>query len=509
MLIEKFREMYQITEPIEAVLSIDAASLDRPYQSKFSYVFVFHLQPLNPAFKCIPLHIFPKANGSANKEIIQIAENICILLKNFGIIIKMISTDGDTSYNSKAKETFSKYILEFFKYGFESAIEKVQNSEDILWLSDFLHLLKLARKQFIKGPVTIRNIISHVFSNETLEDDLHLGAPLIDTTNLSFMKDYYAIKIFNIENIIKLLKLKKNDEILYILPFALWSESILSPSLKKSTRLYFLRISFYIFYYFYYQLIFSVFEGGITVYKSQNSKALYFNNENFLIRCMNTIVLTYSSMTKYDTICLNRVGNHPLKNFFGNVRFICKNYDSFENFVRCAIQTYINSLITNRFNIIQNVKNRINIAGVSIYPNFGSIEIDESQCSDIDVFFNVFINSNIRPFNCDMKKINRDKISYFFDFITKLISVKSKMPAEIRHHKIASGSMIHSRCCGVYFEKILIESEKMKNTKLKINEMEKGRNLSFAQMEMEEEHSEGQCICHLIQETTLPAGLFQ
>lgn len=81
LLIEKYREIYQITDQIECVLSIDAASLDRPYQSKFSYAFVFHLQPLNPDLKCIPLHIYPKSNGSANKEIIQISEEICNILK--------------------------------------------------------------------------------------------------------------------------------------------------------------------------------------------------------------------------------------------------------------------------------------------------------------------------------------------------------------------------------------------------------------------------------------------
>lgn len=374
-----------------------------------------------------------------------------------------------------------------------------------MWLSDFLHLLKLARKQIIKGPVTVRSLIRNLISNESLERDLHLGAPLIDTTHLSFMKDYYAIKIFNIENIIKLLKLNKSDEVLYILPFALWSEAILSPPLKKSTRLYFLRISFYVFYYFYYQLMFSVFEKGITVYKTQNSRALYFNNANFLIRCMNTIILTYASMQRYDTICLNRVGTHPLENFFGNVRFICKNFDSFENFVRCSIQTYINNMIKNKFNIIQKVKNRINVAGIIIYPNLGSIEIDEKQCSDVDVFFNVFFNANIRPFNCDLKKINREKNSYFYEFLSELASIKSKLPDEIRRPKISSGSLIHSRCCGVYFEKILTESEKMKDAKLKISEMEKGKGLSYAQMEEEEEHFEEQNICHLIQTVTHPS----
>ena len=48
LLIEKCREMYHITAPIDCILSIDAASFDRPYQNKYSYAFVFHLQPMNP-----------------------------------------------------------------------------------------------------------------------------------------------------------------------------------------------------------------------------------------------------------------------------------------------------------------------------------------------------------------------------------------------------------------------------------------------------------------------------
>ena len=153
---------------------------------------------------------FPqKKNGSANKEIIDIANKIKNILMQHNINIKLIATDGDTKYNSKSQQTFSKYIGEFIQNGFLSAIQKVENSEETFWISDFLHLLKLARKQFIKGPITIRNTIKHVFTNKSLEDDLKLGAPLIDTTSLSNMKDFYAIKIFSLENVIKLLEKKK------------------------------------------------------------------------------------------------------------------------------------------------------------------------------------------------------------------------------------------------------------------------------------------------------------
>ncbi|KAK8892030.1 Transposase protein [Tritrichomonas musculus] len=221
ILIEKYKEINNFDEPINCILSIDAAGLDRPYKNSLSYVFVFYLQPFDSKYKCLPLHVFPKKNGSANKEIIDIANKIKNILMQHNINIKLIATDGDTKYNSKSQQTFSKYIGEFIQNGFLSAIQKVENSEETFWISDFLHLLKLARKQFIKGPITIRNTIKHVFTNKSLEDDLKLGAPLIDTTSLSYMKDFYAIKIFSLENVIKLLEKKKKRLINLFIAFCI------------------------------------------------------------------------------------------------------------------------------------------------------------------------------------------------------------------------------------------------------------------------------------------------
>ena len=313
--------------------------------------------------------------------------------------------------------------------------------------------MKLARKQFIKGPIIIRNTIKHVFTNKSLEEDLALGAPLIDTTSLSYMKDFYAIKIFSLENVIKLLEKEKNDKSIYLLPFALWQESLMSTTLKKKTRLLFLEIAFQIFYHFYYQLKYSKFEKGITVYKSQYSKALYINNENFLIRCMNTTLFTYSSIYKYEPVCLHRIGSHPVENYFGNIRIICRNYDSFENFVRAAIQTFTNMSIKSKFQIVQKVKNRINIAGINLMPNFGSVEFDENICSSIDVVANIFNDSKISIANYNEKDINKQNYLLFIDFISNLVYKKKRTPNAFNRPKVSSGSLIQSRCFGAYFEK--------------------------------------------------------
>lgn len=69
---------------------------------------------------------FQKKNGSANKEIIEIANKIKNILIQHNINIKLIATDGDTKYNSKSQQTFSKYISEFIQNGFLSAIKKLK-----------------------------------------------------------------------------------------------------------------------------------------------------------------------------------------------------------------------------------------------------------------------------------------------------------------------------------------------------------------------------------------------
>lgn len=124
------------------------------------------------------------------------------------------------------------------------------NSYEIFYISDLLHIIKLARKRITKGPITISNWLKSKFNKQPLEDILHLGIILSDESSLGYMKDYYPIKLFNIHNVLKLYQENKFNEFLYLLPFSLWVEALMSPSLTKKSRLYLLRISFYLFYSF-------------------------------------------------------------------------------------------------------------------------------------------------------------------------------------------------------------------------------------------------------------------
>lgn len=115
------------------------------------------------------------------------------------------------------------------------------NSSKSFYISDLLHLVKLARKRILKEPITISESLNSKFTKDTISQ-------LDDDSSLGFMKNYYPLKLFIIRNTLHLLEEQKYNEFLYFLPFSLQIESIMTPSLTKKSRLYLLRISFFMFY---------------------------------------------------------------------------------------------------------------------------------------------------------------------------------------------------------------------------------------------------------------------
>ena len=445
-IIEKYRQFYNLNEVFECILSIDAAGLDRPNKKSKSYVFLFDLQPLNPLLKCIPIHIYAKENGNSNDAIINIINHIIEQLKLLGIIIKIVATDGDTGYNKKSYETFSKYISIFEKDGFLATIENIIYSDEVFWISDFLHILKLARKRLIQCSITVKNSVEHVFSNKTIEAVLKLGSVLTDESGNGFMKDFYPLKLFSFENLNILLESQLYDEYLYFLPFCLWTEAILSNNLTKKTRLYFLRIAFQILYCFYHQVTNVKFMKGITIRKTKNSIAQFFNNQIFIIRCLNTLLITYSLILKQDSIKLSRIGSHPLENFFGHIRILCKNFDSFENFLRCTIKTFSNMSITQKYNIQSDIKNRLNVAGAHIDDKTGWFNIDDELCSNLNVVIGSFYDT-LQDFTY-IFPITPDEDSYrcFQKELYDYTNNSERFTDQIYKPKFSSGTMAMSRC---------------------------------------------------------------
>lgn len=71
-------------------------------------------------------------------------------------------------------------------------------------------------------------------------------------------------------------------------------------------------------------------------------------------------------MINSDDIELDKARSHPLENSFGHLRIMCYNYDLYENLVRVTVDTIMNLILINKLQLTQNIKNRINIAGIKL-----------------------------------------------------------------------------------------------------------------------------------------------
>ena len=73
------------------------------------------------------------------------------------IFIIAVATDNDSGYNKEDNDTFLEYFHEFLEKGFDATVHKISQFDKVYWISDFLHIIKLARKYLIKGNITIRS----------------------------------------------------------------------------------------------------------------------------------------------------------------------------------------------------------------------------------------------------------------------------------------------------------------------------------------------------------------
>ena len=83
-----------------------------------------------------------------------------------------------------------------------------------------LHILKIARERLIQGCITLNSnkIMNKIFS-EPLENIFLLGSTLTDKSLLGKMRDIFAIKLFNFDNLKVLFQNDMLNETYYFLSY--------------------------------------------------------------------------------------------------------------------------------------------------------------------------------------------------------------------------------------------------------------------------------------------------
>ena len=134
-------------EPIVACIAFDVAIIDPRNQSS-NGLFVFNLKPLDGSQKTQVVNLETKDNKRSDDEIIEKTKEIQKIGKELNNLIPFVASDSDTK-NYKLHSNFKKYLDKFNGSTSDQLIAHIDNYDEMIPISDWLHLCKNLRSRFI------------------------------------------------------------------------------------------------------------------------------------------------------------------------------------------------------------------------------------------------------------------------------------------------------------------------------------------------------------------------
>jgi hypothetical protein len=355
-------------------VALDAISLDNYFIGRsikkkcHPNAFVFHGMPLTTEERCFPLHVMPNKSGSATDDVKSRIMEVLHSLSNSGIQVLFVATDGDPGYQKFHDEQFTIWESVFREFGFEKACEevlKIRSSQGkSFFITDFLHLVKTIRNRLLKYILAfLCGDLEFTALWTVIDEYFHLGPVFSDDTGVGKMRDAYAIALFRLEYVIELFKRNAFAEALVLLPWSLMFICFRSPGLSNATRLFILELVAHLLFHFLDQDNLHLPEQGPVQSKVRAFK------KSTLKRGLNTVIgLASALMTYGSALPLDRLTTHPLENFFGLMRRLLHDCNSYEEVLRAMARNSVINEVFIKLHHPLEIAQRANLSGVVADP---------------------------------------------------------------------------------------------------------------------------------------------
>ena len=267
-------------------------------------LFVFALHPLNHELPTFFIHVYPSNNGKGNNFTTEILHILAYKCKQQNLNIIGFSSDGDNAlspYHQKNIERFEKFDFDI--------------TENFLYFSDVLHILKRGRYHFVKK--LHKNDALHSKIDE-LRILFNLPYEIFSNASYTKMHESLAVRLFTSQNIIILYNKTLIDELIYFLPFVSLNEAVSNRQLSQSERIYMLDIIKYFCKY-------------INKNNQIRLKQKYLIKPNIITDILSTVYSLKYLLTHFTgNIDLNRCSAAPLEHNFGIARMSCRDNNRME-----------------------------------------------------------------------------------------------------------------------------------------------------------------------------------
>jgi hypothetical protein len=353
------------------VLGVDAISCANTFvgmkhvaESEVAYLFVVYLQPVIPGPKCSPLFIIESKSGMADDEVQKTIDTIIAIARQ-RIRWVLLASDGDPSYYERHR-VFLQFWEAHYKQGGLPQVLTQLNAPSYtgdLPLSDMPHLAKCFRTRFLKYELTFTHgEFRKSTSVKLMRKHLKLGAPLTDLSQVGKMRDAYPLVICRIEHIVKLFEMEANAEAVVWLPLSLCFNACRLENIVKSTRLFMLRISFF--------LVRKLYElkkakKDKMPETSKTMKTTLFTSQ-WSVRFLDTVLLQIWAIEKFGKLAIDHFSTQSLENFFGCLRRDCNDINTPPEMENAIAHTDIVTTASYNLEVSPGIPGRASLAGVHI-----------------------------------------------------------------------------------------------------------------------------------------------
>lgn len=334
------------------------------------YCFVFYYQPLNPKIPCTVLFITTETSGKAQDYHTEALHVIADMAKCQGFRIVMLVSDGDNTYY---KETTASFMTLRTSYPeiFQSWKRFAELGKDILngavamFGADMLHLLKNMRTRMLEGRVSV-NVTQPCALDMTRLKQLKIPPECFVNSDLNKMVDALPIQIFTFTNANWLFEQGFDYEAIFVLIFALFhgffrSDCSMGDRIEMGLNVV-MTLNMYMEY-----LDETTKAGTCQCLEFRRKKSIVtMITRKQIERIVTTTAVAIGVLLAVPSgslVAMDRMSTHPLENFFGLLRVLCRYRHSYENISDKIAKTHFIRNARHELGITNTISKRVNIAG--------------------------------------------------------------------------------------------------------------------------------------------------
>ena len=337
---------------------------------EFSNGVVFMQIPLNAQIKVKVVHILIKSSGNLDDTCDEVYRAIVEKYHKLCVRCWFRATDGDRHVNKDHDQFFAQYVLSRrndFNWLLTTLYRRLIDTDMTMPISDPLHLAKNIRGKLLDHPVAVVTDAVNVSVTATLlEDVLHLGSALTDTTRIGRMRDFYVTSMFRLENVSLLLKANEYAAAFLFLPYSCLFTLLYGANLSNHARLSLAHLAYVCFEKLFEEAEMLVATGHAAYKAGPNVDAITIAEPVYFKRLLHT-ALAFGIAIAFGPphLRLEAIGTHLVENAIGIARSISNNTD-YQRILSAFANSEMRKDLASELDLLLYVSKRINDGGAKI-----------------------------------------------------------------------------------------------------------------------------------------------